>query len=268
MLEIAQTPIQDSIPNYNTLVSSSIAAADLYSVSLGAVAASGQFASLLAYPESDEFAVQELMANDILVSGKVCSAEWKRFLNPDFSAGVGSVFYNEGGLVSATGVVSNSGLNDFTSATGRTAILIRLRGFPASVSALDIEYILHMEGQPSSTSNTTIDQGSAQLNLVNPNEVSRVISRQSLAPVAKIIPPWIAHSRGVAAEAVHGGLDAINNRLGLGAASGTIPRRIAAIGGDLGVAYLLNKLKVAQAAKKGVKAITKGQAKQLLKLMN
>ncbi len=265
MLEIAQTPITDSIPNYNVLSTSSILPADLLNLSLGAVATSGKFASLLAYPESDEFAVQELMANDILVSGKVCSSEWLRFLNPDTDTVLGTSFLNEGGLVSSAGAVSGSGLNDVTSAAGRTAILLRLRGFPASINVLDLEYIVHFEGQPSSTSNTTIDLGSAQINMVNPNEVKAVVSRQSLAPVARIIPPWIAHSRGAAAQAIHGGLDAINNRLGLGAASGTIPRRIAAVGGDIGIAYLLKKLKAAQAVNKGAKALTNKQMLRLLK---
>lgn len=252
MIEVAQTPALGHIPGYKTLEYQNVTFDYLVPLITGTVTSSGDLASLLAYPESDEYAVQELMANDLLFVGKVCSSEWTTFRNPDTSNALAATLDNvdAGNVTTATGLVTQSSPSDPTQSQGRTAVCIRLRGFPASINVLDVEYIAHYEGTPSLNFQPSISAGSAIISVSNPTEVRDEITKLSRSPVGRIIPPWILHARGALAQGAHGALDVINSRLGLGAASGSIPRRVAAVGVDAAVKIILKKLMMAKAARK------------------
>ncbi len=269
-IEIAQVPILSSMPAYGAILNSNITFDYLVPLATGSTTNSTNFYSLLNYPESDEFVVQELMANDLLVVGKITSPDWLRFNNSDVVNSISSTtLSNDGGIVTtSTGVVSNPGGAGASFCLGRTGIAIKLTGFPASITvALDIELIYHIEGPPVSGLGNGLSTGAAPLVAVNPTEMSRQVSELARAPAARVIPPWITHLKGAASGIGHGVLDSVNTRLGLGAASGALPKRLGSLGGDAAMLALALKRKgaskIMNALISGAQTATRNRQRQL-----
>lgn len=220
MIEIAQVPCLNTIPSYTALFNAAITPAYGFPLIAGGYYGTG-LPSLLGYPESDEVAVQELMSNDVLVVGKVTSPEWMVFKNPDTTASVnGTQTINEGGVITtSTGVVAAAGSRGGTDCVGRTCIMINGRGFPNITKAFDIEIIYHYEGTPITAATNYINTAAPPISVVNPRLTEVVVAKLSRSPVMRVIPPFIAHAKGVMSDAAKGGFDAINARLGLGPAS-------------------------------------------------
>jgi len=244
MIEVAQVPCNGTIPGLAAIAESNITFANFIPLSIGGVSNSTAFYSLLGYPESDEFAVQELMANDLLICGKITSPDYLRFRNTDNAVTLSaSRQLVDGAEQNTTGnTIAATGGGDAANCQGRTAILVRLRGFPASVtSVIDIEVIYHLEGTPTVQAVPTLESGARAEIAVNPSEMAMVVSKLARDPPARIISPMLAHARRAASGAAHGVLSSINTRLGLGAASGSLPKRLGALGGDAALYALAAK---------------------------
>lgn len=271
MIEIAQVPCTRHVPGETMLESVAIARSNLVQLCVSMANNTGALPTLLGLPESDEYAVQELMANDILAVGKTCSPDWKRlrttYVNDSINAT--QTMVNEGVYYTdATGVIVNSGgFSDTTDGTGRTAILIRTRGFPATGPHLDVEIIYHLEGTPSPAANVYVQTGSGALSVVAPQAVEAIQAEQNAKPSSWIIPAFIAHARKGVSNILSGAGDAVSARLGMGAAteSRSITRNVARGGANLLLNLLQNIPAVKLAAAVGGMAVGVRNAKKAKK---
>jgi hypothetical protein len=238
MIEIAQIPASRYFPSANAVSTQLATTGPLLSLitdnSLSYVNTYG-LNSLLQFPDSDEYAFQELMNEDVRVIGKVCSAHHTDFKSVTSNFGFNTTMnvVEEGGLDTTAGaLIAAAGGPQTCDCGGRTLILINIRGLPTSVTypILDIEVIMHIEGTPPAvTTASTFETGSTSLALVSPDTVAKCISRLNNGPPANLIPPWIMHHGRQFGLGVQDGV--ISSRLGLGAATprkkgGPISRRI------------------------------------------
>jgi len=258
MLDVAQVPAARYLPGYDVLTNYAMTVANIESIFLGTIAGTGTgFTSLLNLPDSDEFAVQELMANDLLIVPKIVSPEYANFLSTPSSANgtATQIFPDPGGEVfDVTAKTLTAGTRgDASQMAGRSVVLLHGRGFPNSTSILDIEVIYHIEGTPLGTS-TALTSGAKSIGISNPTEVSKEISKLSRQPCARIIPPFIMHH---GSQFVGGAMAAVNARLGLGAASareewdrsGKV-RRIGMIAGQIASNVVARKVNQTKRARK------------------
>ncbi len=220
MVEVAQVPCGSHAPAWKMLNTSSFDSSQtLVNVLLNSVTLNGTvFSSLLNLPDSDEYAVQELMANDLLLVGKICAPSYLELKSANtvskYNATYSQAFDGET-YVTATGLLpSDNGMGtDPTQLDGRTAILLNLRGFPASTSSLDVEIIYHIEGTPAPLAQPGLTTGGGSRAVADPVGTARAVAALSREPPAKLIPPQIVHHSG-------GGVaNPVDVRLGMGAAS-------------------------------------------------
>jgi len=219
MIEVAQVPAGIYAPNPTVLDNIAPTDAGFVGLALNDLPFSGtQWSTLLNLPDSDEYAVQELMASDILAVGKFCSPDYLKFRHANGSAaynGASSlsdqVEYTTAGVINTNGT-SNQATNDLS---GRTAIVVRLRGFPVSTMALDVEIVYHLEGTPISDVSGLATGAKISL-AISPVALSQMVSEVNRRPGSMMIAPWIAHQ----AKNVYKGMsDVVSSRLGLGAAT-------------------------------------------------
>lgn len=266
MIEIAQVSCSRHMPNEGILQAYGPTDDYLVKATTGLISSSGALTSLLSLPEADEYAVQELMANDIMCIGKTTGPAWKALkvtqIDAAYNATMAAVDYGEL-FDTTTGALKllTPDYADSTSVEGRTCVAIRLRGFPASTIALDMEIIYHLEGTPSTTSNQYIQSGTGALAVIHPAVVEKQVANLNSGPCSSLMPAWIAHAAGQVRQGIGnigaGFGDAISARLGMGAASSSTSkvRRRAKLVGGVGIkaleAMLIKKLAITMGAKAG-----------------
>jgi len=262
MLEVAQIPANDVVPSWYLLQNLAISITGITNTFLDGTAVG----SILNLPDSDEFAVQELMANDLLVVLKKVSPRWMDFnsLSQSTDISASQKMVDPGGTyeINATQTVASSPGQD-TRMGGNTYLYFKGSGFPNSTKALDVEIVYHIEGTPvAATGGLTSGSGSVRIN--NPEIVRQGVMAIARAPAARIIPPWIIHAKS---NFVRGVFDGVNARLGMGAGSISVAREKYNSKGIAGKAGMLvggaasgvvaRKLKALKAAKKASKALAR-----------
>lgn len=246
MLEIAQVPAGSAIPSFTILDGAAATNDQVYMNTFAngiLIAASGAFNSLLNLPDSDEYAVQELMANDIEVAGKICSAEHATFRNTnvDSSWSATQQIVSEGQVwTTSTGGLSGAATTNRPATMqmlGRTVILINGRGFPASTRSLDVEIVYHIEGTPAPVTGITWNSGSMPIAIIDPNAYHKVLSQMAHEPASRLVESTQAHKRGAVGRFTAGLGEGVRARLGLGPRStggGTSRRLGRGVGNVLG----------------------------------
>jgi hypothetical protein len=148
---IAQLPIGDTIPDYNTLTSYAASAGTLGAHITGEPSAYLLSSQTLSFPGAFRVDASDFLRGDLLIPFSYNNASFFTFKNLASNPQAYSASLSVGDNVawnSTTGVVTSGAQKDSTRCQGGNCIIIYAEGCPTNIALLEIEYIEHLELLP------------------------------------------------------------------------------------------------------------------------
>jgi hypothetical protein len=152
-IQIAAVPSLSNgvgIASLNAVASS---AANIILNKTGCIETAAAIQDIMSFVGADEFDVDELFHNDIMIPFHIVDARAFDFHSTETTPLYSATVSNGVGLITtASGIVLVDENIDPSQSTGWSCPLLNFNGFPATGSNVEVEYILHMEGVPVATS--------------------------------------------------------------------------------------------------------------------
>jgi hypothetical protein len=156
-IEWACVPCTGDIPGYAATLNLGVFSNNLLKFMTGAQYGSntaqitaGAPSSIMAYPCSGEFSIQDIISSGMEFTGKICDYSFVEFHNTNIQTSINATNSMSTNTAVLTSTLAPLGIDNESCSNyrGWNVYIIRMEGLPVSTVIAELDYIYHFEGSP------------------------------------------------------------------------------------------------------------------------